>query len=385
MDFSIWGGAGPSAGTGLVVLLLNEDSSWTSVRVSFLASARSDFFLGTFSAATYFPQSTSNGVVSISHGLSSWSPSQSSFITLVELAGVYTAATTFSISLTKVAFDKVTGVITVETSLSSTPALEFVVITYVVFDTASPLTFSPYSASTSTTPTYVFSGIDQLTSSANPVIAGYGFTSNSVPGLTCVGSRCTSPCISSQDCVAQSGTITLTQQCALCASGTVYSNGQCISQTPCETNEYFNGQSCVCSPNYIRVNGVCYISCGPNAVVMNSMCQCIPGYVYSTTANQCVEQPKCGPNFTLTNGVCVCNIPFGRIGDLCVTCPANSQRSLTGTCVCVAGYQFNASNVCVKICPDHSQLNAQGQCQCVSGYILSTTTNQCVEQPIVWS
>ncbi len=86
-----------------------------------------------------------------------------------------------------------------------------------------------------------------------------------------------------------------------------------------------------------------------------------------------MEQPICGPNFTLTNGVCVCNIPFGRIGDLCVACPVNSQRSLTGSCVCVAGYQFNTNNLCVKICPDHSQLNAQGQCQCDQGYYLSSS------------
>jgi hypothetical protein len=84
MDFSIWGGAGPSAGTGLVVLLLNEDSSWTSVRVSFLASARSDFFLGAFSASTYFPQSTSqNGIISYSQSLPGWSSSSSSYTVVV--------------------------------------------------------------------------------------------------------------------------------------------------------------------------------------------------------------------------------------------------------------------------------------------------------------
>lgn len=36
-----------------MALLLGEESSWTSVRVSYLVSARTDFFLGTFSAGTF--------------------------------------------------------------------------------------------------------------------------------------------------------------------------------------------------------------------------------------------------------------------------------------------------------------------------------------------
>lgn len=249
LDFLVWGGPGPSVGTGLLIVLLDEDNTWNTVRVSYLASARSDFFLGTFSAAMYLPQSTSNGIVMINHGIANWTPSQHNFISIVELAGAKTAAKTFSIALTKVTLDKTSGVMTVETSLSSTPAFEFVVITYVVFSPAIPLTYSPYSGGP--LPTYLFSGIDQLQTTASPVIASFGFTSSaSGTGLTCVGASCPSACISSQNCVSLGGIITLAQQCALCGSGEVFSNGQCISQVTCGDNQYFNGQTCVCNPNY---------------------------------------------------------------------------------------------------------------------------------------
>ena len=351
----------------MVVLLIDEDSTWNTVKISFLASARSDFYLGTFAAATYIPQTTSNGIVSISHGLSNWTPSQHTFISIVELAGAKTAATTYSIALTKVDFNKISGVITVETSLSSTPAFEFVVITYVVFDTSAPFTASPYAVGP--LPTYLFSGIDELTSGSNPVITSFGFTTPAIPqGLSCIGSKCPQGCISTQDCVSLGGTTTLAKQCALCGSGEVFSNGQCISAISCGPNQYFNGQLCVCNPNYLLVNGVCYITCGANAVIINSNCQCIPGYVYSISTNQCVTQPQCEPNFTLLNGACTCKEPYGIINKKCLTCVAHSTRSLTGNCLCDSGYEFNANFVCVLKCPDHSHLNSQGLCECDQGY-----------------
>ena len=53
MDFAIWGGQGASSSSGLIVLLINDDNSWNSIKVHYLASGRSEFFLGSFSAGTY--------------------------------------------------------------------------------------------------------------------------------------------------------------------------------------------------------------------------------------------------------------------------------------------------------------------------------------------
>jgi len=54
MDWAIWGGQGASAGSGQIILLMNEDNSWSSIRVQYLASGRSDFWLGSFSAGTCY-------------------------------------------------------------------------------------------------------------------------------------------------------------------------------------------------------------------------------------------------------------------------------------------------------------------------------------------
>jgi len=53
LDFSIRGKAGPGSTTGVIVLLINEDNSWSSIKVNYIVSSRSDMFLGTFSAGTF--------------------------------------------------------------------------------------------------------------------------------------------------------------------------------------------------------------------------------------------------------------------------------------------------------------------------------------------
>jgi hypothetical protein len=50
IDFSIRGLAGQSYGSVQLVLLIDEDNSWASIRVSYLLSGRSDFYLGSYVA-----------------------------------------------------------------------------------------------------------------------------------------------------------------------------------------------------------------------------------------------------------------------------------------------------------------------------------------------
>lgn len=50
MDFSVRGLAGQSYGSVQLVLLMNEDNSWSSIRVNYLLSGRNDFFLGFYVA-----------------------------------------------------------------------------------------------------------------------------------------------------------------------------------------------------------------------------------------------------------------------------------------------------------------------------------------------
>ncbi len=124
MNFAIYGGQGPSTGTGLVVLLIDENNGWFSIRVTYLASARSDFFLGSFSADTYFAQTTSpNGVILYQYTLPNWTSSQRSYTIIAEISGIRTAALSLTAALTNIIFDPVSGRITSQLSLTSSPAI----------------------------------------------------------------------------------------------------------------------------------------------------------------------------------------------------------------------------------------------------------------------
>lgn len=178
--------------------------------------------------------------------------------------------------------------------------------------------------------------------SGNTIISGNGFSSTVRNGLTCVGSGCPSSCITSQLCITYFGILTVTN-CFICAPGQIVSNGQCVApSSPCSTNQYFNGTSCVCNNGFIMVGSACYVSCGINAYVLNSQCQCIPGYIFSNTANQCVQSTiVCGSNFVLINNQCICPGGFGLLNGLCVICPTNSFLDQAGNCVCASGYTLN--------------------------------------------
>jgi hypothetical protein len=163
LDFSIWGGPGASAGTGLVVLLINEANTWTSIRVTYLASARSDFWLGSFSVATYLAQILSpNGIVSLTHALPSWTPSSASYTLVAEISGVRTAAVSPIIAFTNVGFNAGSGIIALTLSLSGNPRVESVVITYIIFNNASPIQFSSFNANVGSSLPYQFLGMDRV-------------------------------------------------------------------------------------------------------------------------------------------------------------------------------------------------------------------------------
>lgn len=227
-------------------------------------------------------------------------------------------------------------------------------------DNASPIQFTPFNINTGSNLPYQFLGMDRV-QSGSALIVGYGFSSAAQVGLTCVGSRCPASCLTSQACIANGGTLTSTT-CFLCASGEIVSNGQCISQNPCGANMHLEGNSCVCDSGFILISSVCYRSCGTNAIIMNSQCQCIPGYTYSNTYNQCVPtSSQCAANYIYYNGQCICPSPYCILNGECVPLPGNSYRNQTGYCTCNIGYTYSTT---AKLC-------LQNTPQCQLPYVLS--------------
>jgi len=199
--------------------------------------------------------------------------------------------------------------------------------------------------------------------SSGSVFSGSAFTSAASGGLSCVGSRCQSSCISSQSCTASGGQIS-GNICYLCAAGQVVVNGNCQTANQCGPNQFWSGNRCSCVSGYIEVNSFCFLMCRPFGYILNNQCVCIPGYVFSSATGQCVLQSSnCGSNYVFVNGNCVCPSGFGVINNLCLTCPANSFVNNVGNCQCVAGYLLSSTTLsCVlqNNCFPNSRPNAQG-------------------------
>ena len=272
MDFAIWGGQGNNGNTGIIYVLLNEDNSWNTVKISYLASARSDFVLGTFSAGTYYSQAaSSNGDVTVSHIVPGWTVQNLGFRVVVELSGIKTYSSAFQAIISTVSINPSNGMIIVNMKLVSSPPIESVVISFVAFSQSSPIGYNEFNSAQGSNLPYQFLGIDSLQSGSS-VVVGNGFSSTSQGGITCVGSRCQSTCISALACQRSQGQV-IGSKCLLCLSTEIIANGQCVARNSCGAKKQRNSAGvCVCILNYHELNGICYRICAPNAVILNFHC-----------------------------------------------------------------------------------------------------------------
>jgi len=149
--------------------------------------------------------------------------------------------------LTAVSINAVTGTITTSISLSSTPYIESIIITYIIIEKTSPISFTPFSVNSGSSAPYQFIGIDQLVG-GSATLSGYGFSSSSsANGITCIGAGCPANCISLALCQGYAGTLNANgTSCLICGSGQNQINGQCITPSACGNNQYYNGTTCVC-------------------------------------------------------------------------------------------------------------------------------------------
>jgi hypothetical protein len=411
LDVAVYGGKDTSPGKGpnaiILILLINEDSQWSSLTVNYLASARLDFVVGSYAVATLLLQqgSNSNGALTAAYAIPGWTSQATQFRVVVEISGIRVAASPFRATLDSVAFSQQSGLISVSMTLVSSPLIESLLISYIVWSSSSPFTQTVYSVGQTVSFPYLFVGLDTV-SNSGMVLSGNGFSSanSNVQGVTCVGSRCGTSCVTVQTCTSNSGQV-LNNVCYLCATGEVISNGQCISTVPCGANQQRDqNNQCVCVSGYLMVSNVCYLQCAQNAAIINGTCQCIPGYVLQ--GNQCVVSVPCGANqqkdqnnqcvcvngyqmvsnvcyqicaqnAVFMNGACQCAPGYALQNNQCVTstpCGANQQKDQNNLCVCVSGYQM-VSGVCYQICAQNAVI-ISGACQCIPGYILQG--NQCL-------
>jgi hypothetical protein len=116
-------------------------------------------------------------------------------------------------------FDSVSGLLINQLTLDSTPPIESITISYIIFKTSAPFGFSSFNVMTGSSATYQFIGIGQLTD-ANTIYAGSALISQAPTQgqLNCIGSNCPSQCLTGQNCMNFNGQV-IDQACFLCGQG----------------------------------------------------------------------------------------------------------------------------------------------------------------------
>ena len=238
MDFFIRAGPGSNPQTAVIALIINEDNSWNSIRLHYLATSREDFRVGIFSLDSFFLQRNNrNSAFSYTYSLPGWQSTTERVTAVTELAGLKTSSAAYSARLERVLINAASGELTVVMRLSSNPLFERISISYIVFRQSAPFTLTPFS--TQNPPNsggFEFTGLEGITNGV-ATDAGVLFTSTIVAQLPCEGGNCPQTCLTAQECTANSGRV-INQKCLICGFGQTLVGDTCRANTvqQCQAN-----------------------------------------------------------------------------------------------------------------------------------------------------
>lgn len=68
--------------------MIDDDGTWTKIKVGYLVTARIDFFLGTFVGDGYFKPKNSNGELLFSYSIPLWNSQSSSATAIALISGL---------------------------------------------------------------------------------------------------------------------------------------------------------------------------------------------------------------------------------------------------------------------------------------------------------
>ena len=218
VDYSIRGGRINNTNIAKIVLYINSDNSWSSIKASYLISSRRDFILGSFLSDVSDLGNDGASAKVIEYSLVNFNTRQSrnkNMKLIYLISGLKTADNSFNINLSDNKFNN--GKISVKLTTDASPAVELVYITYVIFEETAPFNLITYNPSLGViSGDYIFEGVNQI--NGNSIITfGYGFNSSLATNsnLNCIGSLCPASCITQYVCSAKNGVI-LQKNCYLC-------------------------------------------------------------------------------------------------------------------------------------------------------------------------
>lgn len=134
-DFSVRGGRQDGHNAIALVLLINNNISWQSIKVSYLVSSRSELLIGSFIGDTFdFLSCTVNqdGRTTVATHLPQWQIKNGTEYSVgVFISGFRTAANNFNLNIIQANFDTIDGRLTVQ--LASNSQIETVHLSYVIY------------------------------------------------------------------------------------------------------------------------------------------------------------------------------------------------------------------------------------------------------------
>lgn len=118
----------------VIALLINNDNTWNSIKISYLAANRADVWAGSYLVDTFFLKGRDVSSVEFKYGLPGWQRQVNMARISVQLAGVRTSGSGVpSIAIANATVDSNTGIISINTSINAQVLLEYLYFSYVIW------------------------------------------------------------------------------------------------------------------------------------------------------------------------------------------------------------------------------------------------------------
>lgn len=315
-------------------LIANTDG-WSSMQVSWLASARDDFAVGNVQyPVNQWTRGSSANTYQLTQ-LINRNLADANYKVAVFISGFSTNDRQLRINLNNKSYDKINRRLSIAFYCGANPQPIAITFSYVIY----PDAHSVFEISYETIP-QGDSGAYQLT---GPVNFGANIEYNEFRianrYLTCTGNECDSSCILRERCNSLNGN-SYEGQCIFCSPGIVFEYGTCTRR--CGANQTYVNRVCICNSGYTRQGNNCVLpgpvipTCNRNEILYNNRCRACPngaspnqntcvcpqGFSYDINNNVCNQNVvNCGYGQVWSGSACVCVNGFGRYNGQCIQCP----------------------------------------------------------------
>ena len=117
-----------------IVLFINNDNSWSNIKISYIVSARSDLVVGSFLVDTLHLQGRSQNNVEIDYAIADWASNGLSFRSLGFIAGLRTSASMVpTLRIAIVTINPRNGKMSLSITLDTSVLFEYLYVSYVLW------------------------------------------------------------------------------------------------------------------------------------------------------------------------------------------------------------------------------------------------------------